>query len=707
MKFLLFFFGLLINISSKGDAYQVFDEKGKKGIKNDAGQIIIPATFDALGWSDGKFSVIGQTTGYRLRGKWGLINLKKEFVTTADFEELTYTGGEYVIAKKKMNPISVKTGCLNLRGELKIPFQYDGISISGLRAIVFNLTGSRYDVGLADLQNQILIPLSNKNIFPLGTLRYAVENRSGKIALFSEDGKPITDFTIDSISRFTSGFFTVYQNGLRGLMNRDGELKIPIQYSDIQVLGDGNVRAQMLGEWHFLNQKDELVMKLSADALQPVSRNRTIIFLGGKCGLLNEQQKLILPFQWNKLKEIAPDIFLANNNGKLGILRLDNTYLIPLEYDSIDKTSNGFRVYKQSEGWQLLNESGKPITTNTYENIESYNGSTWLVKSRGYAGVVSNDGVELVHCVFDSIGDRTTSLVAVKFKNQYGIIDYRENWKVAPQPFPIRLANDERYLQIEKSYSFLKGIAGNVIYFTSYPVRFEKEYWVEVQSGKENTISYDGMSLHLSESLQRTGNSTSENRARFQLHEGLMGIVKDGKFGFVDATGKLAIANRYDSISNFQEGVAPIKLIGKWGFINTNDELVIQPNYESVTSFIHGLCVVKRNRMMGIINKIGRQVVSLKYNVVERLADGKFLLTNNGLLGLASDTGLVLIEPRFSFLKEVQPGYLLVSQANKWGLLTTEGLDIIPLKYDSLEFDSVNNQYIGMLKSQWKQVSAY
>jgi hypothetical protein len=166
-------------------------------MKDDNNQVILPPSFEALGWSDGSFSVIGDVTGYRLKGMWGLVNLKKEFVTKAQFEDLVYAGGENIVARKKVKEVFQKRGCLNLKGEIKIPFDYDGILIQGLRAIVFNLTKSGFQYGLIDLTNKSILPVYYKYIRPLGSLRYAIENSEGKIALFSEEGKPVTDFVID------------------------------------------------------------------------------------------------------------------------------------------------------------------------------------------------------------------------------------------------------------------------------------------------------------------------------------------------------------------------------------------------------------------------------------------------------------------------------------------------------------------------------
>jgi len=147
--------------------YSTFEENGKVGMKDDVGNVVLPPSYEALGWSDGKFSVIGEVTGYRMGGLWGIINLKKEFVTKAEFEKLIYSGGESIVARKKINTVSYKTGCLNLRGEIKIPFVYDGITAQGLRAIVFNITSKGYQYGLIDFDNKFIVPMQYKNIITL------------------------------------------------------------------------------------------------------------------------------------------------------------------------------------------------------------------------------------------------------------------------------------------------------------------------------------------------------------------------------------------------------------------------------------------------------------------------------------------------------------------------------------------------------------
>ncbi len=692
--------------SSEAAPYELFEQNGKMGIKDDRGQVVIPPAFEALGWSDGSFSVIGETTGYRAQNHWGLINLKKQFITPAEFEELVYQGGEFVVARKKVSPVAIKSGCINLRGEIQLPFVYDGIKVNGLRAIVFNLMGSRFSVGLTNLKNEVLIPLMYKDIYSLGTLRYAVENREGKIALFSENGSAISDFTIDSLSAFYKGYSIIHEHGLQGLIDREGVIKAPARYQSIKIEEDGRVLGKLPGEWTYLDNQNRVLTTLVADDLIPVSKKRTIIESGNRFGLIDELHQPLIATEWDSLSELTHDLFLARKDDRWGVITATGKLQVPVIYDTLQFYEQGFRAFLKADGWLLLDKNGTVKTARAYRSIHQFDSFTWKVRNGSYWGLLNQDGNEVVHCVFDSIGDRTNQLVAVKFKGLYGIIDLHENWILAPQPYPIRLANDTRYLLIQPGNSFLKSMDGKVIYFTSYPVEFKEKYWIEhLPNGTQNKLSYDGVKITIEEKQPIKISATKVNiPSLFQMNEGLQGIRRNGKYGFVDSKGKLRIANRYDSIGAFQNGLAPIKLIGMWGFINADDKIVIQPNYESVSTFSNGLALVKRNAKMGLIDQRGQVVLPLRYEHIGRLSTGKFLLKANRLLGVTHENGTIEIEPRFDELKVLANGQLLVKQANKWGMISSSGLDIIPMQYDKLQFDPSKNQFLAFRKSEWKEI---
>jgi hypothetical protein len=673
----------LFPLFAKANGYQLFEENGKKGIKNEQGQVIIPPSFEALGWSDGSFSVIGNVTGYRLAHYWGIINLKKEFVTKAEYETLVYAGGDNIIARKKLSPVAVKVGTLNLQGENKIPFAYDGIQISGLRAIVFNLVNGKFWYGLTDLQNNVLLPVLFKNIFSLGTLRFAVQNPQNKMALYNEQGRAVTDFSIDSISSFYKGYAIIYENLLQGLMDREGQVKLKPIYQSIKI-----------------NDEGKIVGKFMADNLQPLANGHQLVTRGDKIGVVDQDFKIVVSIRYQKLQPIANG-FIAAKNGKLGAITSHEKVIVPFIYNRLNAAGNLFEAFTTSIGWQLVDENNVVMTDKYYQSISKLPEEGFLVTHRNYAGWLDNTGKEVVHCVYDSIISIKDNLVSVKFRGQYGIIDKNERWVVPPQVYPIQLINSTHYLVKQSEQSFLKTIEGQIIYFTPNKTSFEKNYWLEhLPNGSDRKISYQGIALPSAIQPQ------IENvQYVFNESEGFRGVQKDGKFGFVDAKGKLRIANRYDSIGDFHEGLAAIKLIGKWGFLNAQDKIAIHPNYEWVDRFRGGVCMAKQRGKFGMIDASGKPILEFRYDAINRLPNGRLEIIANQKKGRASAEGKIEIEPRFDYLREVENGRLIASQEGLFGVISMEGLSLIPIQYHRLHLDNSGKFFIGMINEKMKEVS--
>jgi hypothetical protein len=695
MKFVRILFCFLTYTSLAGQ-YQLFEENGKIGIKDDQGTVLLPAAFEALGWSDKNFSVVGEVTGYRQAGKWGLINLKKEKITDPIYEELIYAGGEYVTARKKINVVQTKSGCLNLKGEIKIPFVYDGIQVHGLRAIVFNLNGAKYYYGISDFENHLLLPLNYRSIRALGTLRYAVESMEKKFALFSEDGRPVTDFTIDSLSDFRKSYAVFYQDLRQGLIDREGAIRLEAKYADIQINREAEIMAKDPDEWVRLNQKNEVLQKISAEKLIP-SATYFLYSMSGKWGILDAHYQPMVKAAYQQLIPLGADKFIATKNSKTGVISSKGDLLIPFEFDSLHYEDHFLRAFHRSTGWYLLNEQGEKLSKKYYQQIARPANGKYPAKNLGFWGVLDQQGDEIVHCVFDSIGQIVDDKVMVKFKGKYGVISDKENWIVPPLENKIKIINNSRYLLTHPDNQFIKSFSGEIIYFTPYPLHFEADFFSEhLPDGSDRRLTYDGLRMVQSFVAENTDEIFHES-------EGMIGFKRDGRFGFLDARGRLRIANRYDSVGEFHNGLAAIKLIGKWGYVNEADKIVIHPNYDSPANFKNELCIVSRNGVFGIIDKTGKIVLPLRYDFIQRLSDDRFLLRQNSLVGLANEKASVLLEPRFNLLTYDRDDFWIACQHGKCGVIASSGMDIIPTIYDQLIPEKGGN-FLALKKAEWKEI---
>src|SRR5690242_2673111 len=145
--------------------FSLFQENGKVGLKNDQGQVVIPAHYDELGWSDGTFSIINNITGYRKNDLWGLLNIETKRTSKPEFTDISFGAGSILVVRKKISgTIKIKAGAITTAGKEVIPFTYDGLSISSFRAIVYERNGSQFRKGLIDFENKVLIPLNYQNV---------------------------------------------------------------------------------------------------------------------------------------------------------------------------------------------------------------------------------------------------------------------------------------------------------------------------------------------------------------------------------------------------------------------------------------------------------------------------------------------------------------------------------------------------------------
>ncbi len=702
MKLAICILFFIATLSANAYQYELFEIRGKVGLKDSSGKIVLPASFENLGWADGSFSVIGHITGYKINDQWGLVNLNKEFLTPPIYESVINSGGYLVIARKKINAIEYKTGCLDLRGEIAIPFIFEGVKISGLQAIIFKKEGSNFRYGLISLKNEIIIPIEYSHISPLGSSRFAVENSKGQTSIFSDLGKIITPFTIDSISHYQNNYAVFHQGFTQGLIDTNGDIIVQSIYRKIKTNSNGSILSQLPSKCQILSGHNQVLNKIEADGLINLKSNLYKIKRGNLYGISDDQLNPIISPQYEVLVEIGKNKFIAKKKN-FGIIRADNSIVLPFEFDSIIVEKELVRLKKKTtskNAWALYDTLGKPRTASAYEWMGELKDDFFPVKKRGYWGAINTKGEEIIHCVYDSLITYAAGRFVVKLKNEYGIINLNEDWVMAPQPFPILIVNENRILITKEKTNYLKDLSGGIIYFSDHPLEFSSNFIIEkLYNGSHRKIDYDGRVITNAWPVM-----VEKVETVFGESEGLRGIKKDNKFGFVDAKGNLRIANRYDTISQFKEGLVAVKLNNKWGYINTEERIIIQPSYEYASDFDKGKALVKRKGKYGLINKEGKAILAIRYDTIQQLSE-KYLLLVNNQKGLANKEGQVIIEPKFEELVDLGNGYLIAQRDGKFGLVTIEGISTIPLIYDNLIYNPKKNNYLVMKVAEWESIT--
>ncbi|MCL6482347.1 MAG: WG repeat-containing protein, partial [Firmicutes bacterium] len=120
-------------------------------------------------------------------------------------------------------------------------------------------------------------------------------------------------------------------------------------------------------------------------------------------------------------------------------------------------------------------------------------------------------------------------------------------------------------------------------------------------------------------------------------NSGLYPINVNGKFGFMDRSGKTVITPQFDGVTRFSEGLAAVRVGSKWGYINTKGTVVITPQFDAAAHFRYGRAIVQLSRRYGYIDKEGKYVTPPTFLwasdfsggfAAVQMADGAWALVN-------------------------------------------------------------------------------
>jgi hypothetical protein len=693
------------NPPERSTDFTLFEENGKVGLKNNEGDILIPAAYDAIGWSNGKLSVIDKVVGYRSNGLWGLIHTSNKTITPPDFLDLKPGEGSNLIGQKRSS-LSHRGlfGIINTSGKTIVPFIYDGLQLSNMRAVVMSRSGAKFQFGLVDLSHRILIPVEFRNVYSLGSLRYAVENSEGKTAIFSDEGAQITPFNIDSISSFRKDYAIVYQNRQQGLINRNGQMIVNPEYGEIKIDEKGTVSGRQTDQWFLLDGINQLISQCSADNIRPLTADRYAVMTAGKVQLVDNQLKPLHDDYFSFLGDFQNGLAVCRKSARAGAIDANGKIVIPAQYHDLAIEQTGFRACMDigiKDRWILLDQQGKRITEKHYEYIAPFNGQYYPVKNRGFWGAMNLKGEEIIACVHDSLLATSGRNILVKFKGEYGIMDLNENWRVTPRANRLKVLNDTAYFEYAGTTTFLKSVPNNIVYFSENPLEFhEGTVREQLPSGGYWLIGLNGI-------IADRSSQPAESAIMFDETEGLRAIRKDGKFGFIDNVGRLRIANRYESARPFRGGLAAIQIRGKWGFIDRHENLVVQPIFDEVQDFDNGYTIVRQENLFGLLDTSGKTVLPVRYDSLIRNQHGRFILRQGKGYGLADASGALVIQPRYDSLVDPGNDFVIVERAGKYGLLTLRGVSTVPMIYDVLSFDTHHQHFVAMKKSAWQTINIH
>ena len=324
----------------------------------------------------------------------------------------------------------------------------------------------------------------------------------------------------------------------------------------------------------------------------------------------------LLEKQMNR-DDAAPDIFLEAANYYLGRSKLSDA--LSVLRTGIEKTGSEELIALYEENRYAYQKG-----YNYYENVAATYNSMIAVKRDGLWGLANTDGTLLFECQFEKISTYSNNRAIVRMDNEIFAVDSSGNrialLKESASEFG-NYANDRVSLLIGGKWRRATGDfeIGSMsfeqlgTYSNGYVAAKKDGKWGVIDLGEEWLLSpeYDeiimnelGQSYEQGAVFARRGGAVylfvdgneaggPYDDARPFDEEGYAAVKKDGKWGFVDASGQLQIPYQFDDALSFGQHLAAVKVDGYWGYISLNGKVVIEPVFLAAKSFSGGSAPVQ------------------------------------------------------------------------------------------------------------------
>lgn len=145
------------------------------------------------------------------------------------------------------------------------------------------------------------------------------------------------------------------------------------------------------------------------------------------------------------------------------------------------------------------------------------------------------------------------------------------------------------------------------------------------------------------------------------------------------------VAPQYLEAYSYSEGLAVVYKDGKYGYIDKSGKEVIKPKYDDVYDFSEGLAVVANKGKFGLIDKSGKEIVKMKYYALGSIREGRTsALKHDGQRLLLTGSGKeISLKEEYAGVYDFREGFAWVEALEGYyRFIDKSGKEVAPLKYD-------------------------
>ncbi len=529
---------------------------------------------------------------------WFAYQQVKENGRKYEIEKISIENYQYFILRQEGN-----YGVIDKNGDTIINPEYTNIVIpnpekpificyTGEETKIFNQNKEQIYAQYNHIQPIKLKNIASDVMYEKNILTY---EQDGKVGLINLQGETITKPVYESIEGlpYKEGELLVKVEGKYGVINNKGNELVKAQYDQISV---DNYTTEDVGyknagyivsnttengyRYGYVDVKGKVVLETEYNEISRMTdiKDNDDVYLitaqNGQYGMYKNKEQII--------KNEYQSIFYNSENGtvtlektkKYGVATLDGNIIIPIEFTQIDST--GMYIY----------------TTDVEGNVQAYkkDGTKADIDSNIYILETENENYKIqidnsqgsVYSIIDKEGKKRTT-------ENYTYIDYLYDnyFIVSVTGGKVGVINDKGEKIIDTKYDSIEKLENTDYIVTRLSENNSIQMYnknlqplCEMENGIIDTQKNYIKIYNDSETKYFDLNGNEKQNTEILLDNPIYAKSQNGKWGFVDKSGKVVVDYIYDKTTDINSyGYAGIALDGKWGVVNSEGEIIVQPTY--------------------------------------------------------------------------------------------------------------------------------
>ncbi len=348
------------------------------------------------------------------------------------------------------------------------------------------------------------------------------------------------------------------------------------------ILANGLIAVKIKGAWGYANKQGEVVISPDYTDVSPFLGKLAAVNIRGKFGFIDLKGNLIVEPQYEAVMHNSEGLWAVAKNRLIGFVDergnevIQCQFAIPNDiYAPVYKFTDGIAAVYTDEGYALIDKKGNIVSEGFVDSFVgegklSYDGMIKFVKDGKYGFINAKDGQTAVHAIYDYAEYFSNGLSSVKLEGKWGSLN-----------------NEGKYV-IEPAFNYIGGFSEG----TAYVMIDEKYGFIDESSKIIIEPIYDDVA--------------------YGFTDGLACVKIDGKYGVINKEGKFVIPPIYESDITFSDGMGILYENDKVGFIDTQGNVIIKPELdpEYVRPFSNGYGYIKLEDVWRRINKKGEIVTT-------------------------------------------------------------------------------------------------